>query len=109
VHELSLMEAVVDEVVERIGDRRVAVVRLAIGELAGVAIDALRFCFEACAHRTPLAGATLDIVAIPGRMRCSACGSEHPMPTLAAPCPCGSFAREPIAGLELRLVEVEIA
>ncbi len=108
VHELALMQGVVDSVVEQVGTERVVLVRLAIGELAGVATDALRFCFEACTRDTTLANAELDIVAIPGRARCRACARVEPMRTLASPCSCGSFDRELVAGNELRLVEVEV-
>jgi hydrogenase nickel incorporation protein HypA/HybF len=108
VHELSLIEGVVDAVTEQVGDRRVTLVRLAIGALAGVAVDALRFSFDVCTRGTSLEGAVLDIMPIAGRARCRRCGGEYDAPTLATPCPCGSFDRELVAGDELRLVEVEI-
>jgi hydrogenase nickel incorporation protein HypA/HybF len=108
VHELSLMECVVDEVIDRLGAQPIAIVRLQIGELAGVAIEALQFCFEACARDTTLEGAMLDIVSVPARGRCRSCGATQAMSSLAAPCTCGSFDRELIAGTELRLVEVEV-
>jgi hypothetical protein len=56
---------IVDYVSERIDDR-IARVTLEIGELAGVNVDALRFCFDVCATETVLAGAQLDIVRVPG-------------------------------------------
>jgi len=108
VHELALIESVVDAVAERLGDERVALVRLAIGELAGVDLEALRFCFEVCTKDTTLAGAELDIRSVEARARCKRCGTEHVPRSLAAPCPCGSFDRELLAGAELRLVEVEV-
>ena len=109
MHELALMESVVDAVVEQVGDERVIAVRLEIGELAGVMVDALRFCFEVCTRGTALDGAALDIVSIPARARCRGCGGEHPAASLGAPCPCGSFDRELVAGDEMRLKEVEVA
>lgn len=104
------MEDLVDTVAARMAadDRRVAVVRLEIGELAGVAVDALRFCFDVCTHGTTLAGATLDIVAVPGRARCRHCGAEQPVEALGVPCACGSFDRQLLAGDELRLKELEV-
>lgn len=107
VHELAVMESVVDTIVERVADP-VAVVRLEIGELAGVDVDALRFCFGVCTQATTLAGAELDIVMVPARARCHACGNEQALRSLAAPCTCGSFDRELVAGDELRLKEVEV-
>jgi hydrogenase nickel incorporation protein HypA/HybF len=108
VHELAVMESVVDTVTLRLADERVAVVRLAIGALAGVDLDALRFCFDVCTKDTALAGAELDIRTIEPRARCRTCGGEHVPRSLASPCPCGSFDRELLAGDELRLVEVEV-
>jgi len=108
VHELALMEGMVDAVIDRVGDERIAAVRLAIGTLAGVDIEALRFCFEVCAKDTTLAGATLEIRSIDARARCRSCGVEHAPRSFASPCSCGSFDRELLAGDELRLEEVEI-
>ncbi|HEY1558548.1 MAG TPA: hydrogenase maturation nickel metallochaperone HypA [Kofleriaceae bacterium] len=107
MHELALMESVVDTIVDRISDP-IAVVRLEIGKLAGVDVEALRFCFGVCTQGTGLADATLDIVAIDGRARCRSCGAEFALRSLAAPCACGSFEREVVAGHELRLKEVEV-
>jgi hydrogenase nickel incorporation protein HypA/HybF len=101
------MEGMVDAVRDRLGDQPIAAVRLAIGKLAGVDIEALRFCFEVCTKDTTLAGATLDIRTIDPRARCRSCGAEHAPRSFASPCPCGSFDRELLAGDELRLEEVE--
>ena len=101
------MESVVETIVERVAGR-VALVRLEIGELAGVDVDALRFCFDTCARGTRLDGAELAIVSIAGRARCRACGEEHPARSLIVPCPCGSFDRELTAGDELRVKNVEV-
>lgn len=102
------MESVVDAVVEKLGDERIASIRLAIGAFAGVDLEALRFCFEICAKDTTLAGATLEIRSITAVARCRSCGEEHAPRSLASPCPCGSFDRDLIAGDELRLEEVEL-
>lgn len=108
MHELSLMESLVAAVCERLGDERVRTVRLEIGRLACVAPDALRFCFEVCAAATPLAGAQLEILPIDGRGRCRACGVEATLEHLTAPCSCGSFDLQLLAGDEIRLKEVEV-
>jgi hydrogenase nickel incorporation protein HypA/HybF len=102
------MESLVETVAERIGDHRVQIVRLEIGALAGVACEALHFCFETCVAGTALAGARLEILPIAGRALCRACGTETDLPWFGAPCACGSFDREVVAGTELRLKEVEV-
>jgi hydrogenase nickel incorporation protein HypA/HybF len=108
VHELAVMESVVDAITEQVGDVKVAIVHLEIGELAGVDLDALQFCFDVCCRGTDLDGAELAIARIRGRARCRTCGIEGPMPHLGAPCRCGSFDRELTAGDELRLKDVEV-
>lgn len=108
MHELALMESVVETIVERLEGERVCVVRLAIGKLAGVSIEALRFCFEVAAHETALAGAQLEIEEIAGSARCRGCGEVAAVTTLPSPCACGSFDRELLAGNELRLKNIEV-
>ncbi|MCW5808951.1 MAG: hydrogenase maturation nickel metallochaperone HypA [Deltaproteobacteria bacterium] len=108
MHELALIESVVDEVVARIGDQRVAIVRLEIGALAGVSVEALRTGFDVCIEGTPIAGASLDIVEVAAVARCRSCGSEAALAAYGAPCACGGFDRELIAGGELLLKEVEV-
>lgn len=108
VHELALIESVMEAVADRVGDQRVVRVRLEIGQLTGVSSDALRFGFEVCVRETSLAGAELEIVEIAGLARCRGCGAEQATRTFGAPCRCGSFDRELVRGDELRLVEVEV-
>ena len=62
MHELALATAVVDICAARADGARVIRVRLEVGRLAAVLPDALRFCFDACARGTPVAGAALDII-----------------------------------------------
>ena len=108
VHELALMESVVDAVIDQIGEQRVDRVCLEVGQLAGVSIEALRFSFDVCTDGTQLAGASLEVTEIAGVARCRTCGSEEPTRTFASPCTCGSFDRELVRGSELRLVAVEV-
>jgi hydrogenase nickel incorporation protein HypA/HybF len=108
MHELALMENVVDAVCDQIGDEQVVLVQLEIGELAGVELEALRYCFDACVAGTQLEGAELAIRSVPGRARCYGCGAAHPLRSFTASCACGSFDREVLSGTELRVKEVEV-
>lgn len=108
VHELALMGSVVERIVAQTEGSQILVVRLEIGRLAGVAIDALRFCFEVCARGTTVEGSTLEIIEIGGRARCQTCGIERVITTLISPCACGSFDQQVLSGHELRLKEVEV-
>ncbi|MGQ9872153.1 hydrogenase/urease maturation nickel metallochaperone HypA [Leptodesmis sp.] len=38
--------------------------------------DAIRFCFDVCSQGTALAGASLEIIKIPGLGRCRRCSRE---------------------------------
>ncbi len=66
MHELSVAQAVVDEITTKLGDAEVTMVRLAVGRGSGVVVDAIRFCFDLVTEDTPLAGATLEVDEPPG-------------------------------------------
>jgi hydrogenase nickel incorporation protein HypA/HybF len=66
VHELSITQSIVEICAEQAGSARVTRVTLEIGDLAAIAPDALRFCFELCTQETALQGAQLEIVDVPG-------------------------------------------
>jgi hydrogenase nickel incorporation protein HypA/HybF len=109
VHELAIIEGVVDAVTERMGDAKISCVRLEIGVLSGVVDDSLRFCFELATEGTSLAGASLEITQIPGRCRCRACGSEFSPDGPILLCPCGSADAAVLAGRELKIASVKVA
>jgi hydrogenase nickel incorporation protein HypA/HybF len=111
MHELSLTRNLVSMVSGAAHGRKVARVKLEIGELSGVMAEAIAFCFDAVAAGTELEGATLDIHRVAGRGRCRACGREFGMPHLPASCACGSFDVAVIDGgdIKIRTMEVEEA
>jgi hydrogenase nickel incorporation protein HypA/HybF len=108
MHELAIMRSVITGIEERIGAARVVRVVLEVGALCGTMAEAMRFCFEACSRATALEGATLEIVELPGRARCRACGSLVELPDLLALCRCGSANLELLSGRELKIKEVEV-
>ena len=66
MHELAIVEGVIDTVTERLPDAQITCVRLEIGALSGVVADALRFSFELATEGTNLQGADLEIDEVPG-------------------------------------------
>lgn len=108
MHELALTDGIVQLVRERLGDERVARVRLEVGRLMAVVPEAMRFCFDVCSRGTSLDGATLEIDEVAARIRCARCGEETQLEDAIALCPCGSAEVEVIAGNELRIKEVEV-
>lgn len=68
MHELSVAQAVVDEIMAKLGDDTVVTtVRLAIGQRSGVVVDSVRFCFDLVTEDTSLAGAELVVDEPSGR------------------------------------------
>lgn len=108
MHELALMESLVETVRESVGEARVTLVRLEVGRLTCVVPEALSFCFDVCVSGTSLEGAAIEILEIEGRGRCRACGRERAVELPGGPCGCGAVDVEVLAGEELRLKEVEV-
>src|SRR6476620_1536773 len=109
MHELSIMQGLVDAVLDRTGERTVTAVNLRVGPLSGVLPDAMRFCFDVASAGTPLAGAQLMIDEPQGRARCRSCGDEFELADLILLCPCGSADVEVLSGRELMLMSVDVA
>ena len=109
MHELAVTQSVVAAVTERTGDARVAVVRLRVGRLSGLATDSVRFCFDLVTEGTPLEGAELDIEEPEGRGRCRTCGEQVLLPDLCRLGPCGSAAVVVLGGRELAVASVVMA
>lgn len=109
VHELGIVQEVVEIVSEASRGARVTRIVLEIGNLSTVLPDAVRFCFDLATAGTVLEGATLEIIEIPGLARCRACGIEIPLELPFGTCSCGGTDLEWLAGGELRVKEMEVA
>ena len=108
MHEFSISRNIVAIVGDRADGRRVRRVTLEVGKLSGVMTDAIAFCFDVVAQGTVLEGATLDIIEVEGRARCTACGAEFDMPTLFTACACGSRRLHRLQGEELKIKTMEL-
>jgi hydrogenase nickel incorporation protein HypA/HybF len=110
VHELSLAAEIlrlVQDAAAREHFRRVAMLRLEAGALAGVEVGALRFALDAVAPGTCLAGAQIEIEEPPGRAWCGQCAAEVAIESRAEPCPhCGGLALRPTGGDSLRVLDL---
>ena len=74
-----------------------------------VEIEPFEFCFPLAAEGTPLAGARLEIEAVPVRVRCGACDREtEPELPMIACRNCGDLAVEIISGKEFSLRSIEV-
>jgi hydrogenase nickel incorporation protein HypA/HybF len=112
MHEMSLAESmreIVEEAARANGATSVTLVRLRIGRLAPVEVDALRFCFDVVTNGTVAHGATLEIEASDGSAWCWDCSATVTVAGLAEPCPaCGGQRLEVTGGTEMRVHEIEL-
>ncbi|MBU6229149.1 MAG: hydrogenase maturation nickel metallochaperone HypA [Cyanobacteria bacterium REEB459] len=109
MHELSLTQTIITTVLEVAAGQPVQRIVLEIGQLSGVLPESIDFCFAACAAQTPLAGAQLDLVVIPGRGCCRDCGHQMDLDIPYGMCDrCGSLAIAVIAGQSLLIKSLEM-
>jgi len=109
VHELAIVNGILEAVTERSEGARILRIVLEIGELTAILPDALQFCFDIAAHGTAAEGAKLDIERTEGLAKCRACRREVPVHLPHGLCPCGSTSLDLIRGDELRIREMEVA
>jgi hydrogenase nickel incorporation protein HypA/HybF len=113
MHEMALAESmlgIVEATARTNAATRVTNVRLELGALSHVAVDALRFCFDAVTRGSLADGATLTIDTTPGEAWCLPCGANVPLGQVGEPCPrCGSFQLTVTRGDEMRVKDIEIA
>ena len=109
MHELSIIQGVVELCEQHSGGRPVLAVSLEIGALSGVVTDALEFCFEAATKGTLLEGAKLEIERIAATGFCSDCGVVSEIKAYFDPCPsCGALALALRTGEEMRVKDLEV-
>ncbi len=65
------------EAAQRQNARRILRMRLRVGDLSGVVIEALQFALETVVEGTPAEGARIDIERVTPACICSACGCEY--------------------------------
>lgn len=109
MHELGITRSVVAICTEHARGATVKRVTLEIGQLSAVLPEAVRFCFDICAKGTPLEGAVLDIIEVPGGALCRDCGATVALAALYGRCGCGSANLKLVAGEELKVKEMEVA
>jgi len=116
MHEMSLAEGVLGVIEDTLaaqpaGAREVVrSVRLEIGRLAAVELEALRFSFDVVKQGTVADGATLEVIEVPGAAWCMQCCTTVAIAQRGDPCPdCGSYQLQVTAGDELRVKDIELA
>lgn len=112
MHEMALAESVrgiVEDAATAQGAKRVKTVVLAIGELASVEVEALRFCLDVVLRDSLADGAAIKIEPVAGAGWCPACDRSVPLVQRYDPCPhCDGYQVRPTGGTEMRVKEIEV-
>jgi hydrogenase nickel incorporation protein HypA/HybF len=112
MHEMSLAEGVLQLIEDSAKTQhfsRVKTVWLEIGQLAGVEVEAMKFCFEAVVNDSIAQGAQLVVIEIPGQAWCLHCAEVVNVRVLYDACPkCGSHQVQVTGGNEMRVKELEV-
>ena len=112
MHEMSLCESVLQLIEQQAVSQnyhRVKTVWLEIGTLAGVELEAMRFCFDAVTRTSLAEGARLEIIEVPGQGHCLSCGKTVSVVRRYDACPeCGGYPLRVTDGEQLRVKELEV-
>jgi hydrogenase nickel incorporation protein HypA/HybF len=112
MHEMSLAEGVlqlIEDSAQKQNFNRVKTVWLEIGQLAGVEVEAMKFCFEAVMRDSIAQDAQLEIIETPGQAWCLHCAEVVHVQVLFDACPnCGSHQVQVTGGNEMRVKELEV-
>ncbi|HKJ68227.1 MAG TPA: hydrogenase maturation nickel metallochaperone HypA [bacterium] len=111
MHEMSIANNIFDIAEQSLPETcpKLLSITVQIGELAGVELEALSFCFDAVKKSTPFPDAELIVERIPGAGMCDACGKELHIDQPFAVCPdCGNYTVRVVGGQELKVISLEI-
>jgi len=112
MHEMSLAESVreiVDETARANDARRVVAVRLEIGKLAQVEIEAMRFAFDVVKRGSLAESARLEIVETDGAAWCLRCSQSVVISGRGDACPqCSHYQLQVTGGDRMRVMDIEI-
>jgi hydrogenase nickel incorporation protein HypA/HybF len=109
MHEIGLVESFLDAVERRAAGRRVTEVRVRIGALHHVVGPALVQAFALVSEGTVAEGASIDLVTVPVRVSCQACGRQWKSTEMVAVCPsCGTPGPDLSGGDELILESIRV-
>lgn len=89
---------------------KVTAVWLEIGQLSGVEVEAMEFCFDVVTRDSIADGARLEIISLPGTGWCMQCSKTVAMDEVFGECPeCGGHRMQVTGGTEMRVKEMEVA
>jgi hydrogenase nickel incorporation protein HypA/HybF len=110
MHEMSLAEGIlqiVEDTAAQQGFARVAEVRLEIGALSGVEVEALNFCLDVVLKGSVAEDARVVMEKLPGQGYCLNCGKTVAIQALYDACPeCGGYQVQVTGGTEMRVKDL---
>ncbi len=112
MHEMSICESIVSIIEQQAVAQsfsKVNQVRLEIGPLAGVEMEALKFSFDVVTRGGVAEGAILNVIEMPVTGWCMPCANVIEVKERYDPCPeCGSHQIQITGGEELRIKDMEV-
>lgn len=112
MHEMSLCEGllqILQTESEKQGFSQVKNVWLEIGDMSGVEIEAMKFCFDAVMKGSIANAAGLHIIHVPGEAWCMQCSTNVKVKQRYDECPhCGSYQLQVTSGDEMKIKELEV-
>lgn len=112
MHEMSICESIVSVIEQQAVTqkfKKVTMVRLEIGPLAGIELEALRFSFDVVTRGGIAEHAKLEVIELPVKGWCMPCAKSVAVKERFDACPeCGSYQVQINGGDELRIKEMEV-
>ncbi len=99
-----------DIITEKVPDKKIRALKMAVGDISGVSVEALRFSFDIAKKGTALEDAELKIKRVKVSVRCRKCGAGAVLKDrFVLQCPeCPSRDVEIVKGRELNIEYVEV-
>jgi hydrogenase nickel incorporation protein HypA/HybF len=112
MHELSIIASLFEILEEKANEqqaKKIILVKLKVGKLAGVVPEFLRTAFDMYKKGTIAEDALLEIEDVPLKIKCQKCQTETEREDFVFICPaCGSTDLRTLAGTELLLEKIEL-
>jgi hydrogenase nickel incorporation protein HypA/HybF len=113
MHELSIALGIVkiaEEETAKANAKKVDLIELEIGTLAGIEFDSLDFVWPSAVKDTVLEKAEKSTIIIEAKGKCLDCDTIFDLKNVFDPCPeCNSFLKGIIQGKELRVKSIEVS
>ena len=109
MHELSIAESLVELARQHLpAGARPRSITVHTGPMRAIEPDAMTWAWLAAREETEFSEAELELIELPWRLCCLACGHHWSADEMNAACPCGSTGARPVGGDELQLMSMDI-